>query len=62
MEVTKAVSVVRWLKQENIPLDLVWASSYRVKKVETPATIRRYRVFSVKDSSGKPVMVREGGT
>lgn len=59
VDVTKAVSVVRWLKQENIPLDLSWSRSYGVEKVETPSTTRRYQVLTVHDSSGKPVIVRE---
>jgi hypothetical protein len=53
-EVAKAVTVVRWLKKNNVPVDLAWAKSYRIQKVDTPENIRAFFVFTERDESGKP--------
>ncbi|MDV2502483.1 MAG: hypothetical protein RX318_00810 [bacterium] len=53
-EVAKAVTVVRWLKKNNVPADLSWAKGYRIQKVDTPENVRRFVVLTEKDKSGKP--------
>ena len=53
-EAAKAISIVRWLKLNNVPLDQTWATSYSLDKVLTPEKIRRYSVNIVRDKSGKP--------
>ncbi len=55
-EAAKAVAVVRWLKQNNVPLALGWARSYPLARVETPDKIRRYSVYVHRDRSGKPII------
>ena len=58
-EVASAVTVVRWLKENHLPVDLSWANSYPLKEIHTPETIRRLVVFWATDPSGKPII--EGG-
>ncbi|HKZ03403.1 MAG TPA: hypothetical protein VJ180_14255, partial [Pyrinomonadaceae bacterium] len=53
-EAAKAVSVVRWMKQNGVALDLAWAKSFPLTKIETPDTIRRFTVLIHRDSSGRP--------
>ncbi len=56
-EAAKAVAVVRWLKQNKVPLDLAWAKSYPLTSVTTPDTIRRFSVYVHRDrTTGKPVI------
>lgn len=55
-EAAKAVAVVRWLKQNKVPLDLAWARSYPLAKVDTPEKIRRFTVYIYRDRSGKPLV------
>ena len=54
-EAAKAVSVVRWLKKEDVPVDLSWAKSYELMPMETPAAVRRYSVSLSRDQEGKPI-------
>jgi len=44
VEVAKAVTIVRWLQQAEVPTDLDWARAYEVESLKTPSTITRYRV------------------
>jgi hypothetical protein len=53
-EAAKTVAVVRWLKQNGVPLDLSWARSYPLTKVTTPDTLQRFSVYVHRDKSGKP--------
>jgi hypothetical protein len=53
-EAAKAVSVVRWMKLNGIPLNRAWAQSHSLTKVDTPETIRRFSVYVYRDSSGRP--------
>lgn len=55
-EAAKTVAMVRWLKQNGVPLDLAWAKSYPLTKVDTPDTIRRFSVYVYRDRSGKPLV------
>lgn len=55
-EAAMAVAVVRWLKQNKVPLDRTWAMNYPVEKVITPERIRRYAVYVDRDDSGKPLV------
>jgi hypothetical protein len=48
-EVAKAVTVVRWLKAEGIPVDLEWARGLTLTRVETPDTVRRLIVLPLRD-------------
>jgi len=38
VRLAKIVGVVRWLRDNNIPVDLSWVDGYQVKYVETPRT------------------------
>ena len=58
-EVTKAVSIVRWLKKNKIHVDISWALAYKLKKVETPASVRSFTVLFVRDESGKLLIEKE---
>lgn len=53
-EAAKAVSVVRWMKQNGVALHLAWAQSFPLTKVDTPDTIRRFSVLINRDKSGRP--------
>lgn len=55
-EVTKAVSVVRWLKQNDIPVDPSRANDYPVREVKTPERVRKFFVIPEFDRSGKPLV------
>lgn len=55
-EAAKAVAIVRWLKQNHVPLALDWAQNYPLASVETPDKIRRYSVYVHRDEAGKPVV------
>jgi hypothetical protein len=59
-EVTKAVAVVRWLKQQNVAMDDPrWAVNLQLEKVVTPAAVRRYKmvnVFNVENDALVPVI------
>ena len=56
-EAAKAVAVVRWLKQNKVPLALAWAQKYPLTRVDTPDTIPRFSVVVHRDqTTGKPVV------
>lgn len=38
MRLAKIVGIVKWLRDNEIPVDLDWMNTYRIKEVETPAT------------------------
>ena len=38
MRLAKIVGVVKWLHDNNIPVDLGWLSAYPIQKVDTPTT------------------------
>lgn len=58
-EAAKAVAVVRWLKQNNVPVSLAWAKSQPLTKAETPERYRRFSVTVERDDKGKPLVVTE---
>lgn len=53
-EAAKTVSVVRWLKANNVPLDQTWAKGFVLPKVTTLDKVLRYSVYISRDKSGKP--------
>lgn len=56
-EAAKAVAVVRWLKQNKVPLELAWARSHPLTPATTPDTIRRFSVYVHRDrTTGKPII------
>jgi hypothetical protein len=44
VEVAKAVTIVRWLKQARVPVGMEWARSYEIEPLATPSTTTRYKV------------------
>ena len=55
-EVAAAVTVVRWLKQSHVPVELSWAMRFHTEEITTPEKIRRFVVLWVTDTSGKPMI------
>ena len=53
-EVAKAVSVVRWMKKNDISVDMTWANSYELMHIDTPRTVRSYNVFLLRKRDGEP--------
>jgi len=53
-EAAKTVAIVRWLKENRVPLDLAWAKTFNLEKVETPEKIQRFTVNIYRDKDGKP--------
>ena len=58
-EAAKAVAAVRWLKQNNVALDTVWAKSYKIGPVETPELVARYSVYVHRGEDGRPIVEKE---
>lgn len=58
-EVAKAVSVVRWLKQNNVPIGLSWANGCKIQEVSTPENISKFVVTWASNESGKPLIERQ---
>jgi len=59
-EIAATVALVRWLKTNNIPVDLQWALERNVAKVITPERIRTVNVFGPRGPDGKPFLKRGG--
>ncbi len=38
-EIAKLVGVVRWIKENNIPIDLNWLLNYKISDIQTPNTV-----------------------
>lgn len=53
-EAAKTVAVVRWLKQNNVPMDLAWATANPPARAKTPDTVQRYTVYVSRDKTGRP--------
>ncbi len=58
VNVAKAVTVVRWLKQVDVPVDLEWAKSVEMQPVETPESIASVNVWVNYAADGKPLLER----
>ena len=58
-EAAKAVAVVKWLKENTIAIDEVWAKTYPLAKAETPEQIRRFSVIVQRDENGTPEIAKE---
>lgn len=58
-EVAKAVTVVRWLKQNNVPVDVSWSNAYKIQAADTPETIHGFMVIPEIDASGKPIIEKQ---
>jgi hypothetical protein len=57
-EAAKAVSIVRWLKESQVPMDLSWTKVLRVEAVQTPARLVNHTVIWMRDAAGKPLIER----
>jgi hypothetical protein len=55
-EAAKIVAAVRWLKNNQVPLDLGWANSYKLPKIDTLDKVLRFSVAIHRDKSGKPLV------
>ena len=55
-EAAKVVAAVRWLKNNQVPLDLGWANSYKLSKIDTLDKVLRFSVNIHRDKSGKPLV------
>ena len=55
-EAAKAVAAVRWLKNNQVPLDSGWATAYKLPKIDTLDKVLRYSVYIYRDDAGKPVV------
>jgi hypothetical protein len=55
-EVAKVLAVVRWLKQNNVPVDLSWANNYKLEEIFTPEKVLRFSVVPVKNEEGRAII------
>lgn len=60
-DVALSVGIVRWLKNNDIAVDLAWAQQRKVKVVPTPERIRLIDVYPVTDDKGLPIFQSPGG-
>ncbi len=54
-EVLATVSIVRWLKANNIAVDLKWASERKLTPVDTPERTEDVWAWLVNGKDGKPI-------
>ncbi|MHC4548647.1 MAG: hypothetical protein ACYTEZ_07700, partial [Planctomycetota bacterium] len=56
IEVAKATTLARLLKAHDVAVDPQWARTRSIQRVETPATLRDYRVIPLPDAQGRPLI------
>lgn len=59
VEVAKAVTFVRWLRQQGVAMDEAWARDVPIQPVETIDTMRRVSVEFQFDKDGKPIVEKQ---
>ena len=57
-EVAKAVSIVRWLGENRVPVDRSWTERLRIEAIQTPARLVNHTVIWMRDAAGKPLIER----